>query len=215
MSLWVKICANTSLADAKLAVDAGADAVGFVFARSPRQVNAEQVAGIAAHLPSTIERIGVFVDATFGTIESAVTACGLTGVQLHFDGGEELPAMLRERFGGSLRILHVLHYTEDATEKAAILAANEAVDAILVDSRTPAAVGGTGIPFDWDAAASLFRSRGKKMIAAGGLNPSNVSEAITKLRPWGVDVASGVEIRLRCKDPGKVGAFVKNARSAQ
>lgn len=213
MSLWVKICANTSLADAILAADAGADAVGFVFASSPRQVSAEEVAAITPHLPSAIEKIGVFVDATLETIESAITVGGLTGVQLHFDGGEQLPAMLRRRFGDTLRILHVLHYGAGAAVKAEALAANESIDAILVDSRTATAIGGTGIRFDWDAAASLFQGRGKKMIAAGGLDPSNVSQAISKLRPWGVDVASGVEIRTGRKDPEKVRAFVENARS--
>jgi phosphoribosylanthranilate isomerase len=215
MSVWVKICANTSLEDAKLAVEAGADAVGFVFASSPRHVSAEQVAAITPHLPPGIEKIGVFVDSSFETVESAVTACGLTGVQLHFDGGEHLAAMLRERFGSSLRILHVLHYAPDASQKAAILAGNKCIDAILVDSRTTTTIGGTGIRFDWDAAESLFGSTGPKMIAAGGLNPSNVGEAIRKLRPWGVDVASGVEITPGRKNPEKVREFVKNARNNQ
>lgn len=215
MSLWVKVCANTSLNDAMLAADAGADAVGFVFAPSPRQVSIEQVAAITPHLPASIEKIGVFVDSTFETIEQAVTSCGLTGVQLHFEGGEDLAAMLRERFGGSLRILHVLHYANDASEKAAILAGNKSIDAILVDSRTATAIGGTGIRFDWNEAALLFGSTGRKMIAAGGLDPSNVGEAIRKLRPWGVDVASGVEITPGRKNPDKVRAFVESARRAQ
>ncbi|MBS1803941.1 MAG: phosphoribosylanthranilate isomerase [Acidobacteria bacterium] len=214
MSLWVKICANTSLADTMLAVDAGADAVGFVFAPSPRQVTVEQVAAITPALPSSVEKIGVFVDFTFEQIESAVKTCGLTGVQLHFDGGEDLPARLRSRFGPSIRILHVLHYGPDLVEKAGTLAGNENIDAILVDSRTPTAIGGTGIRFDWDSAASLFRTAGRKMIAAGGLNPSNVTEAISKLQPWGVDVASGVEASPGRKDPNKVQAFVKNSRFA-
>jgi phosphoribosylanthranilate isomerase len=109
----------------------------------------------------------------------------------------------------------VLHYGADAAEKATGLARNESIDAILVDSRTATAIGGTGIRFDWDAAESLFGSTGLKMIAAGGLNPSNVGEAIAKLRPWGVDVASGVEIRPGRKDPEKVRAFVENARRAK
>ena len=215
MSLWVKICANTSLADAMLAADAGADAVGFVFAPSPRQVNAEQVAEITPHLPRSIEKIGVFVDAAFEVVAAAVESSGLTGVQLHFDGGEDLPEMLRQRFGASLRILHVLHYGIDAAEKAVGLARNKSLDAILVDSRTATAIGGTGIRFDWDAAESLFRSTGLKMVAAGGLNPFNVGEAIAKLRPWGVDVASGVEMSPGRKDPAKVRAFIGNARSTQ
>lgn len=215
MSLWVKVCANTSLADAMLAVDAGADAVGFVFAQSPRQVTVRQVAAITPGLPSSIEKIGVFVGSTFEEIVSAVESCGLTGVQLHFEGGEDLAGRLRERFGSAIRILHVVHYAADASEKAASLAGNKQIDAILVDSRTPAAIGGTGIRFDWDAAASLFGAIGMKMVAAGGLGPANVAEAIEKLRPWGVDVASGVEAAPGRKDPDKVRAFVENARRAR
>src|ERR1700736_1334086 len=86
MSLWVKICANTSLADAQLAVDAGADAVGFVFAPSPRKVTLEQVAAIAPHLPAELEKVGIFVDADFDAIAEAIEKCGLTGVQLHSAG---------------------------------------------------------------------------------------------------------------------------------
>jgi len=215
MNLWVKICGNTSLADAMLAVDAGADAVGFVFAPSPRQVTPEQVAAIAPALPNSIEKIGVFVDSTFEQIESAVQTCGLTGVQLHFEGGEDLPARLRGRFGPPLRILHVLHYAPDLAARASALAGNRNIDAILVDSRTATAIGGTGIRFDWDEAASLFQTAGTRMIAAGGLNPANVREAIDRLRPWGVDVASGVELSPGRKEPAKVHAFVQNARTTQ
>lgn len=215
MSLWVKVCANTSAADAMLAVEAGADAVGFVFAQSPRQVTVAQVATMIRELPSSVEKIGVFAGSTFEEIALAVEACGLTGVQLHFEGGEDLAGRLRERFGSAIRILHVVHYAADASEKAASLARNKQIDAILVDSRTPAAIGGTGIRFDWDAAASLFGTAGIKMVAAGGLGPANVAEAIEKLRPWGVDVASGVEAAPGRKDPNKVRAFVENARRAR
>jgi phosphoribosylanthranilate isomerase len=215
LSLWVKICANTSLADAMLAVDSGADAVGFVFAPSPRQVTIQQVAAISPALPPSTEKIGVFVHSSFDEIESAVQTCGLTGVQLHFEGGEDLASRLRSRFGSPLRILHVLHYAPGMTDKAAALATNANIDAILVDSRTATAIGGTGITFDWNAAAALFRTTEKNMIAAGGLNPENVEVAIRKLKPWGVDVVSGVEAAPGHKDPDKVRAFIQNARKAQ
>ena len=215
MSLWIKVCANTSLADAVLAAEAGADAVGFVFAPSPRQVTVDQVASITPALPSSIEKIGVFVAATFEQIAAAIETAGLTGVQLHFEGGENLPVQLRSRFGPALRILHVLHYAPDASARAASLAENKALDAILIDSRTANLIGGTGITFDWDAAASLFNNAGTKMIAAGGLNPANVAEAIEKLQPWGVDVASGVEATPGRKNPEKVRAFIENARRAE
>jgi phosphoribosylanthranilate isomerase len=215
MSIWVKICANTSFADALVAADAGADAVGFVFAPSPRQVSVAQVAAIAPRLPATIERIGVFVDATAREITDAVRACGLTGVQLHSECGSELTSELRAEFGPALRILCVVHFGTDAPTQAARYAVDANVDALLIDSRTATAIGGTGIAFDWDQASrTVFASGWTELIAAGGLNPDNVGEAIRKLRPWGVDVASGVEAAPGRKDAEKVRAFVAHARQA-
>ncbi len=215
MTLWVKVCANTSLADASLAAEAGADAVGFVFAPSPRQVTIAQVEPITEGLPSSIEKIGVFVESRFEEIAAAIVACRLTGVQIHRTGGNELAARLREHFGTALRILRVLHYGSDLADNIAALSEDKNTDAILVDSRTATVVGGTGLRFDWDAATAQFRSDGSRLVAAGGLDPDNVAEAINKLRPWGVDVASGVEASPGRKDPKKVRAFVENARRAQ
>ena len=215
MSIWVKICGNTLLEDAWLAAEAGADAVGFVFAPSPRRVTTEQVAAITPRLPDAIEKIGVFVDATLGEIESAVRACGLTGVQLHSEAGPDLPARLRERLGSGLRILRVVHFGAEAAEQVAALAGDPDIDALLVDSRTATAVGGTGIVFDWESARdTLFQTQEKRLVAAGGLTPDNVAEAIATLNPWGVDVASGVEAAPGRKDPDKVRVFVSKARAA-
>lgn len=215
MSLWIKICANTTLDDALLAVDAGANALGFVMAPSPRQISVEQAAAIVPRIPAKIEKIGVFVDAPFEEIEAAVVATGLTGVQLHFAPPDGLATRLRGRFGPSLRILRIVHF--QGAELLDATALNDtSADGILVDSRTAAAVGGTGIAFDWDAAhKGLFSNAGGyKLIAAGGLTPENVAEAIGKLQPWGVDVVSGVELAPGRKDPAKVRAFVANARRA-
>jgi phosphoribosylanthranilate isomerase len=221
MSIWIKICANTTLEDALLAVEAGADAVGFVFAPSPRQVTTAEVARITPRLPATVEKIGVFVDATLEEIVSTVQTSGLTGVQLHFDADFELPARLHECLGPDLRILRVMHFsTETAAQHAAQIAEhaqNPHVDAVLVDSHTLTAVGGTGIAFDWtEAGKVLFQNAEtqKRIIAAGGLNPANVAEAIAVLHPWGVDVASGVEDAPGRKDPAKVREFVRRARDA-
>jgi phosphoribosylanthranilate isomerase len=268
MSLWIKICANTSLEDAQLAAEAGADAVGFIFAPSPRRVTAAQVAAITPQLPATVEKIGVFVDAPFEEIEATVLACSLTGVQLHFDAAPDLPAKLRQRFGPALRILRVVHFDpQEAAERLDVLkghgfsrAASAAtsmrasqaaekrdpeggggfnprikpaesmgpsgpegcfldpnIDAILVDSRSAMATGGTGLTFDWSLAGkTLFQNTEarKRLVAAGGLNPSNVAKAIATLLPWGVDVASGVESAPGKKDPAKVREFVARARAA-
>jgi phosphoribosylanthranilate isomerase len=214
MSLWIKICGNTSLEDALLAVEAGADAVGFVFAPSPRRVTVAEAAAIASRLPSNVEKVGVFVDAELDEICTAVRICGLTGAQLHFSAGPGLPSKLRESLGAGLRILQVLHFGADAAEQAAALALDPNLDAVLVDSRTAGSVGGTGRVFDWaEARKTVFREEGKlKLVAAGGLNPANVAEAIATLRPWGVDVVSGVESQPGCKDPAKVREFVARAR---
>jgi phosphoribosylanthranilate isomerase len=225
MPIWIKICANTSLEDAMMAAEAGADAVGFVFASSPRRVTAAQVAAIVPHLPATVEKIGVFVDATLEEIVSTVEACGLTGVQLHFDAAPELPAQLHQRLGPELRILGVVHFSAGTggqqTARMAEHVRDPHVDAVLVDSRTGTAVGGTGVTFDWvEARKALFQNAEaqsdevkKRRIAAGGLNPDNVAEAIAALRPWGVDVVSGVEATLGRKDKAKVREFVARARS--
>lgn len=221
MRLWIKICGNTSLADAQLAVEAGADAVGFVFAPSPRRMTPIDVAGIVPHLAAAVEKIGIFVDADPQEICSTVLACGLTGVQLHFEAAPDLPLKLRERLGPSVRILRVVHFgIESAGQIADRIAEhtrNPHVDAVLVDSRTAGVVGGTGVAFDWAAAReTLFRGREEaKLIAAGGLHPGNVGEAIATLRPWGVDAVSGVEAAPGRKDPVKVREFVARARAAE
>ena len=218
MSLWVKICGNTSLADARLAAEAGADAVGFVFAPSPRQVTVAEVAKIAPDLPECIEKIGVFAHATVEEMVAAVRSCGLTGVQLHFDAAADVPARLRDELGTGARILRVMHFdnAEGWAVKLAGFDRDPNVDGVLVDSRTATAAGGTGLTFDWELAAkTVFRDAGAgRRIAAGGLTPDNVAEAITRLRPWGVDAVSGVEAAPGRKDPDKVRAFVSRARVA-
>ncbi len=222
MSLWIKICANTSLDDALVAAEAGADAVGFVFAASPRRVTAAAVAAITPRLPATLEKIGVFVDAALEEIAATAESCGLTGVQLHFDAAPGLPARLRERLGPEMRIFGVIRF--DAARAVALARTpqidallNPLLDAVLVDSGSAAAAGGTGVAFDWALAReTLFQNAEtrKRLILAGGLDPANVAEAIRTLGPWGVDVASGVEAAPGRKDPAKVREFVARSRAA-
>jgi phosphoribosylanthranilate isomerase len=220
MGIWIKICGNTSLEDALVAAEAGADAVGFVFAPSPRRVTVAEVAAITPHLPVTIEKIGVFVNASLEEIVSTVQACGLTGVQLHFHADAELPARLHERLGQEVRILRVIHFdAESAAQCSAEIAEcnqNPHVDAMLVDSRITTATGGTGVSFNWVEARKAISenaSTGKRLVAAGGLNPANVAEAIAALRPWGVDAVSGLESAPGRKDAAKVREFVSFARA--
>jgi phosphoribosylanthranilate isomerase len=212
--LWIKVCANTSLEDALLAADAGADAVGFVFAPSPRRVTVAEVAAITPHLPEPVEKIGVFVDAALKEIYAAVRECGLTGVQLHSEAAADWPARIHAELGQGIRVLRVVHYGPESAAQAELHASDAHVNAVLVDSRTATAVGGTGLRFDWnEARRTLFGGEGKKLIVAGGLTPENVAEAIGTLRPRGVDVASGVEAAPGRKDPAKVRAFVARARA--
>ena len=218
MSLWVKICGNTNLADAQLAVDAGADALGFVFATSPRRVTAVQVAAIVSQLPQAVEKIGVFVDTPYAEILDAVRIAGLTGVQLPSPGNRPrrpLVSQLRQALGPAFRILRVLHFRADTAHQAAGIFDDPNVDALLLDSQTATAVGGTGIAFDWQKARSTLpgaETSTGRIVVAGGLHPGNVAEAISILRPWGVDVVSGVEAAPGRKDPDKVRAFIANAR---
>lgn len=216
-NIWIKICGNTSLEDAQLTAGSGADAVGFVFAPSPRRVTPAQVAAIVPHLPAPLEKIGVFVDSSLEEIQSIVLTASLTGVQLHFDAPPNLSAQLRARFGPELRIMRVIHFGPNAAETAALIIQDPNINAVLVDSRTATSVGGTGQPFNWSLASrTLFQNATvhKHLVAAGGLNPENVAEAIAILRPWGVDVVSGVESAPGRKDPAKVRAFITNVRPA-
>ena len=201
-----------------MAAEAGADAVGFVFAPSPRRVTVEQAAAIVQGLPAQIEKIGVFVDASFDEIEATVRASGITGVQLHFDAAPNLPARIRLHFGSDFRILRVIHFGSEFSIEAAAWLLNPDVSAVMVDSRTASAVGGTGQSYDWALASkALFqgaKARGHRIVAAGGLSPENVAEAIGILRPWGVDVVSGVEAAPGRKDTFKVRAFIAQSRNA-
>lgn len=222
--MWIKICGSTSLTDAQHAASSGASAVGFILAPSPRRVTVEQVRAIARHLPRNVERIGVFVEATFEEIVNAVEEADLSGVQLHANSDPDLPRRLRGHFASPdrppLSILAVLAFSDDMEPQIEAIvrdaARDGAIDALLIDSRSPIGHGGTGTSYDWQAAQHMFRRIAPqlRLIAAGGLNPDNVAEAIRMLAPWGVDVATGVEAAPGRKDPARVAAFIRNAREA-
>jgi phosphoribosylanthranilate isomerase len=220
--MWIKICGNTTVEDAKLAADCGADAVGFIFAPSPRRVTRAEVNAITPHLPAKLEKYGVFVDAEFDEIVTTVLECGLTGVQLHSTPDAGLAQRLREHFSGMpqrgrLGILRVIHYSVELESQLEKIRQDLAVDAVLIDSRTATQVGGTGISYDWRSAqGSFLRSAPHlRLIAAGGLRPENVADAIATLQPWGVDVASGVEMEPRRKDAARVRAFFAAVRASE
>jgi phosphoribosylanthranilate isomerase len=223
--MWIKICGNTNLEDAQLAAQLGAHAVGFVFAPSPRQITAAQVAAITPHLPSHVERVGVFHSSDAQQIAAIVHEAGLTAVQLHGTLDEPLTQRLAEEFTGSVRIIQTLHWTvAPATESPAARLASQIeriarlgfAGRILIDSKVGAVTGGTGVAFDWTAARALFASvpSGVSLIVAGGLNAENAAHAIAQLNPWGVDVSSGIESSPGRKDPALLARFIQSARAA-
>jgi phosphoribosylanthranilate isomerase len=222
--MWIKICGNTNLEDAQLAAELGADAVGFVFAPSPRRVTAAEVAHITPHLPESVESVGVFPALPAQEIALAAQESGLNTVQLHGGVSMELIRQLDEIFNGQVKLIQTVHWQVDNGDASATLlaqqlreiAAEGLVNRVLIDSKVGTVTGGTGVPFDWSAAqAALAEARGKlKIIIAGGLREDNVANAISRLNPWGVDVASGVEAQPGKKSSEKVAAFLRAARNA-
>jgi phosphoribosylanthranilate isomerase len=218
---WVKICGITNLEDAQVAVDAGADALGFVFyEKSPRRVDPETAREIVAKLPPKVEKVGVFVNDPLDEVRETAQKAGLTIVQI---SGDQVSSGLSEWIEKSdaKTLLPKLIFTVAAErlESGGILVSKDVSKtayAVLVDSGSAAVPGGTGKKFDWNSASGMIASLSLvcPTIVAGGLTPANVAEAIRLFQPFGVDVASGVEARPGKKDPAKVTAFVHAAREA-
>jgi len=217
---WVKICGITNVEDALTAADAGADALGFVFyEKSPRYVTPEVVGNISQQLPAQIEKVGVFVDETLEQMEDMAKKVDLTGIQRHLSLSR--PANdLNSTFKSN-------------TTKYIAIRANELIDgqrngflwgrgmervlrAVFIDTGTETQPGGTGKTFDWKKAVDTVRLLQEtfRVVVAGGLTPTNVPEAMRILKPWGVDVSTGVEARLGKKDREKVRAFIAAVRGA-
>jgi phosphoribosylanthranilate isomerase len=225
---WVKICGMTNLEDALLAVDAGADAVGFVFyEKSPRCVTVETVREIVGKLPEKVEKVGVFSGEP-RAMEISLE-CGLGATQTYPHAlTDPLPLRRVEGANGFKRLQHylALPYTTfagaglwvqqnlDGVAQGRHRGFWDAFDAFFVDSGNGERPGGTGKAFDWQEAAPAFGILNKQLrvVLAGGLTPANVTEAISILHPWGVDVVSGVEASPGKKDPEKVRAFVRAVR---
>jgi phosphoribosylanthranilate isomerase len=215
--MWVKICGNTNLDDAQHAIEAGADALGFIFAPSPRQVTLQQVRRMTPHLPHAAETYGVFVDTSADEIIRTVLEAGLCGVQLHAPGELRMAETLRRRFlalhAETIKIVSVLTFDETLQDQLESAAAS--ADAVLVDTRSATRAGGTGKRWDWAAGSTAFRGAAGRMrvIAAGGLDPTNVEEAVRTLLPWGVDVVTGVEAAPGRKNQQRVEDFIRSAKN--
>jgi phosphoribosylanthranilate isomerase len=212
---WVKICGMTNLEDALIAVDAGADAVGFVFyEKSPRCVTVETAREICAKLPASVEKVGVFVNQQEDTLLSVAETAGLTAVQMHGDREDPRAADLVVKRKPQIKVLTAISMHHPNPEGWAMMWRPGSVNAFLVDSGNASDHGGTGKVFDWAASVPAL-DRIKRLghiVAAGGLTSANVGKAIEILKPWGVDVVSGVEARPGKKDPEKVRAFVRAVR---
>lgn len=205
MPLRIKICGITNAADAIAAVEAGADALGFMFyERSKRYVTPDAVAEIVAELPPFVMRVGVFVDPPLEIVNQTASTCGLTALQFHGAESPEfcaqfgLPVIKAFRVGDASSLEQLPTYQTSAW---------------LLDSAVPGQLGGTGETLDWELARAAVKL-GRPVILAGGLTPENVVQAVRQVRPYGVDVSSGVESAPGRKDHKLVKLFLRAARDA-
>jgi phosphoribosylanthranilate isomerase len=201
----VKICGITNPEDAQAAAQAGADAIGFnFFPASPRHVTPSQAAPLAHGLPPWVVRTGVFVNALAEEVQEAITQCGLSMLQFH---GEETPEYCRQFGIMSMKAFRVREKT--TLEELQLFP----TDAWLLDAWSDAGRGGTGKSFDWDFAARAV-VLGRPVFLAGGLTAENVARAIRQVRPYAVDVSSGVESSPGKKDHDRIRRFIEAVRGA-
>ncbi|HEX5398967.1 MAG TPA: phosphoribosylanthranilate isomerase [Verrucomicrobiae bacterium] len=205
MDTRVKICGITNLTDALAAAEAGADALGLNFyEKSPRHVSLKTAAEISRKLPPFVMRVGLFVNAPEELVMRAIGECGLTLLQFH---GDEPPEFCMQFGLMSMKAFRI----RNAQSLKQI--PEFQTDAYLLDAWSPGARGGTGETFNWDLAIEAQKF-GKPIFLAGGLTPENVADAVRKVRPFGVDVSSGVESSPGKKDSAKVRAFIQAVRAA-
>ncbi len=233
--MFIKICGTTNLEDAELAVSSGADALGFIFAPSKRQVSPAQVATIVSSLPPGVERVGVFTTNDADEVCRIVLEAKLTAVQLHITQNEAVLERLNTEFGAAMKIWQVVSYEVEPADQnvseeqfVAALArslSDQRITITLLDSAKGGASGGLGTSFPWTGVAALVQraralagdstnAAGLLMIA-GGLHAENVSAAIRALQPDGVDCVSGVEAEPGRKSPDRLKSFVKAVRGGR
>jgi phosphoribosylanthranilate isomerase len=199
----VKVCGMTNLKDALVAVEEGADAVGFIFyKKSPRSVTMKLVREIVLELPPFVDTVGVFVDETADQINKIADYCDLDLIQLHGDESPTFCKKIRRRVIKAFRVKDMQSVKKLSSYQ---------VSGFLLDTFSESLYGGTGKVFDWNLA--LPAKKIGPVIMAGGLTPNNVQQAIRQVRPYGVDVCSGVESQPGIKDHKKVRAFLENAKA--
>jgi phosphoribosylanthranilate isomerase len=207
----VKICGITNIDDARLAVDAGAWALGMIFwPNTARRCEVEEAERISRELRRKVELAGVFVNAELDEVAAVADVCNLSLIQLHGDEGPAYCAEVARRTGA--RIIKAVRAKDKASVKA-LLAYRDRVDFHMVDAYRPGVVGGTGETFSWELLDER-RDSDHPLILSGGLTPDNVAEAIATVHPFAVDSASGTEAVPGRKDPAKVTAFIRAAEQA-
>ncbi|MGI8427671.1 MAG: phosphoribosylanthranilate isomerase [Actinomycetota bacterium] len=209
--MFVKICGITRRADAEVAVAAGANAIGFIFAPSPRRVSAAQAAEIVKGIHPSIRKIGVFVDPSLSDVLATVEAAGMTGAQLHGSESVEFAEAVKAANPGLFVYKAVKIEERDGLVEAERYAEGS-TDAVMIDRKDVNQLGRgvQPVPLEW-----LEDLRIERMILAGGLNPENVGTLVSGCRPWGVDVSSGVEESPGKKNSGQVRAFLQAVRQAE
>ena len=200
----VKICGITNLEDAATAVELGASALGFIFAPSPRQITPHAAREIIRALPPFVKTVGVFVNEAPASIRKVINDCGLDLVQLH---GDESAALCDELMPYTIKALRVKN--ESSLQTAQTYNGN--VRALLLDNYSKEKAGGTGKTFDWELAIKI-KKQGTPIIMSGGLAPANIVAAIHTVRPYAVDVNSGVEERPGKKNPTLIRDLMENVR---
>ena len=200
---WIKICGITNMNDALKATSLGVDALGFIFAPSPRRVEPDVAKKIILALPKTLLKVGVFVNEAPEEVQRVAKYCSLNALQFH---GEESPEYCKRFYHPIIKAIRIKSF-ESLKEM------EKYPDClILLDTFSPTQAGGTGNPFPWEVALKAKEER--EFILSGGLKPENIEEAIKKVRPWGVDICSGVEAIPKKKDLLKMANFVKEVRKA-
>jgi phosphoribosylanthranilate isomerase len=216
MPLHIKICGITNTPDALAALSAGADALGLVFAPSPRRVSLEEAEAIRAWLPAHVNLCGVFVKEPFALVHDAILSAGLSAVQFHHSPEEiwtadELSRWHELLLSRRIRIVRAFRAKDAETLRTDLADLPAGVNQILLDAFVPGTEGGTGKKFDW-VLVKTAKQYGKPVIVAGGLTPENIADAVRITQPWGVDVSSGVESSPGRKDADAMRRFVANAR---
>ena len=201
----IKICGITTPEDALTAVEAGADALGFVFYKeSPRHIFPEEAARIINKLPPFVQAVGLFVNEAPEIVNQVSRNCRLGLVQLHGDETPDYCRRIEQRVMKAFRVRSLTCLDPIADYR---------LSGCLLDAYSPSFYGGTGMSFNWEIACEAI-TRSHRVVLAGGLTPDNVAEAIRQVRPYAVDVSSGVESAPGKKDTDKVRAFIRNAKEA-